>query len=257
MPNLFRLIRKILLAVITIKYNYPYENENLINNFAKDFNQDKRIEIKSGSSKDKYAVFDSGKTIFIFSLNNTDTLVFSNFWGITGFSLSIIFLGDFLFSFMPTVQNWFGRNQLNIRTFFVISVSVGIITGLSLYFNLPSIFYWNKIFSSFSNIHPIHFWLQSVTSQLPLYSFWLPITYSSTRRLKVQKVIGEKWLYKYFLHFTFYWFSIFWAPIFVSSIQLNILQFKDITFVSLWLHLLLFLWGVGMVLLFLQNSQLD
>ena len=102
LPNAYCITKSIkvdsqtLLAVMAIKYNYPYENENLINNFSKDFNLDKRIEIKSGNPKDKYAVFDSRKQ-YLFSLNNTDTPVYSNFWGIAGFSLSIIFLGIFFF----------------------------------------------------------------------------------------------------------------------------------------------------------------
>ena len=42
---------KILMAVILLKYNYPYENKDLINSYSKGFNLDKRIEIVEGRKK--------------------------------------------------------------------------------------------------------------------------------------------------------------------------------------------------------------
>lgn len=245
---------QILLAVITVKYNYPYENENLINNFAKDFNLDKRIEIKSGSQKDKYAVFDSEKQ-YLFSLNNTDTPVYSNFWGIAGFSLSIIFLGIFFFLYANSPK-LLGRNQLKIKSFSIISVTIGVITGLSLYFNLPSIFYWNKVFSSFE--YSSNPFLASISHLTIATVFFLTTNYLFFFHTQVESAKSHWKGMLLQIFFAFYFllvFDILSGLIFHSSVQLNILQFKDITFVSLWLHLLLFLWGVGLVLLFYKTHS--
>ena len=75
---------KILMAVILLKYNYPYENKDLINSYSKGFNLDKRIEIVEGNKNDKYAVSDKQNS-YLFSLSNADTQIYSEFWGFTGF----------------------------------------------------------------------------------------------------------------------------------------------------------------------------
>src|SRR5665647_338231 len=48
---------KKILALITIKNNYPYENDELINNFASGFEMDKKVQIVNGKNTDKQAVF--------------------------------------------------------------------------------------------------------------------------------------------------------------------------------------------------------
>ena len=82
LPNAYSISRFItigsrkVLALITIKNNYPYENDELTNSFAKGFNLDNRIQITKGKDSDKLAVFGAPGN-YLFSLLGPKIPVFN------------------------------------------------------------------------------------------------------------------------------------------------------------------------------------
>jgi len=82
LPNAFCISRIVkadkrkLMALITIKNNYPYENVELNNSFAKGFNLDKKVQLIKGNNTDKMAVFSlHGK--YLFTLAESKTPVYN------------------------------------------------------------------------------------------------------------------------------------------------------------------------------------
>ena len=55
-------------ALLVVKYHYPYENDLLVNRFARGFDMDKRVGVVQGDARDAYAV--SPIVLVIFKLTN-------------------------------------------------------------------------------------------------------------------------------------------------------------------------------------------
>ncbi len=245
---------KLLVAVVLLKYNYPYENKDLINNYAKGFNFDKRIEIIEGAQKDKYAVTDT-KNNYLFSLSNADTQIYNDFWGISGFIF--ISIAVLLLLFLYANCNVFlGYKNLNLKRFSIISIAIAFVVGLSLYFNFPSLLYWNKLFSSFEySSNPM---LASISHLTLATLFFLAANYLfffhtnlGNNHLFLKAVLFQTLFVLYFL-LVYYLLS---SLVYHSSIQLSILQFNHLSFLVIGLHLLIFTWGVGLALLFYKSHN--
>src|ERR1035437_1207961 len=85
-----------LLALIKVKNNYAYENQELINNFADGFDIDKQVQIVSGHKTDKLAVFCSHGN-YLFTLNAQSAELYNEVWALIGFfAYSLAFLFFFL-----------------------------------------------------------------------------------------------------------------------------------------------------------------
>jgi len=114
-----------LVAVIVVKYNYPYENRDLINSFAQDLRMDKRIEIVQGSDKDQYAVFDA-QNHYLFSLARPEMPIYSDFWGISGLILNMISILLLLFLYANS-DKLFNTKQFGLYKFGLITICMSII----------------------------------------------------------------------------------------------------------------------------------
>jgi len=73
---------------------------------------------------------------------------YSDFWGISGLILNMISILLLLFLYANS-DKLFNTKQFGIFKFGLITIGMSIIIGASLYFNQPSLLYWNKVFSSF------------------------------------------------------------------------------------------------------------
>ena len=73
------------MAVILLKYNYPYENKDLINCY-KGFNLDKNRNCEGNKMTN---IVSDKQNNYLFSLSNADTQIYSEFWGFTGFISSL------------------------------------------------------------------------------------------------------------------------------------------------------------------------
>ena len=242
------------MALITIKNNYPYENEELINSFASGFDMDKQVQIVNGKSNDMYAVF-CAHGDYLFTLSEPQTPVFNEAWAILGFiaySLAIlIFL--FLYANTPYCTN---KKSIGLKSFNLLALSVGVLIGLGLFFNLPTLLFWNKLFTPFQYAsNPLLTSISHLTvatgffiSTIYLFYFHVDIEKIKTLRVRILLLLSA------ILYFAMVYYLLN-GLIYHSSIQLTILKFSDFSFISLWIHFLILLWGIGLALLFLKTHN--
>ena len=239
-------------SVIVIKYNFPYENNHLSNQFNKSLHTDKGIEIVEGTKADPFAVFDSSGN-YLFSLHKSEMPIYNEFWGYIGF---ICFSLAFLLLIFLYVQSHkiLNKNKISVNEFGIISLFVSIIIGLSMYFGFPTLLYWNHIFSSFEYAsNPLlaslsHLGIATVFFLACSYLFFFRVRFALKltlfKKTLLQLMFVIFYLLVYYIHY---------GIVFHSSIQLILLQFKDITFISIWVHWLMLLWGISLTLVFFKT----
>jgi len=244
-----------ILSLIKLKNNFPYENDQLINAFAKGFSLDKQIQIFAGNKTDKYAIEDQNNS-YLFSLSESKTTVYNETWAIIGliaFSLSFLIFFVIYVNF-PILIHF---KTLNIKTFLLISGLVGISLGLLLYFNIPSLLFVNKHFTPFQ--YASNPFLSSI-SHLTVLTAYL-ISTICLLRFYTKTHLAKFWVSKALIQISavLYFVLIFYllrGLIYHSSIQLSILDFKDFTGFSIWVHLLILIWGIGLAFLFFKVHEL-
>lgn len=242
-------------SVIVIKYNFPYENNHLSNQFNKSLFIDKSIKIVVGANSDPYAIVNSSGN-YLFSLQKSEIPIYNDFWGYFGFilfSLAFLIL-IYLYIQSPKILN---KNKISIKEFGVLSLLVSIIIGLSMYFGFPNLLYWNQIFSSFEYAsNPLlasisHLSIATVFFTACSYLFFFrvrfPLKLTLFQKVLLQFVFVIFYLLVYYIHY---------GIVFHSSIQLVLLQFQDITFISIWVHWLMLLWGISLTLIFFKTHTL-
>jgi signal transduction histidine kinase len=257
-PNAYCLIRSItydemkIVSVIKIKNNYSYENEELVNNFAAGFTLDKQILIKSGSSTDTFAINDdTGK--YLFSFAEPLTPIFNEFWATLGliFYCFAFFIFFVIYSRFPYLL---GKKHIQFTTFSNLSVSVGILTGLCLYFNIPTELFLNKLFTPLQYAsNPfltsiIHLTIATVYFLATIYLYKFHVSTNKTSSLNSRFL--NHFLFAVYFLIVYYILS---GLIYHSSIQFCILHFSDFSFISIWIHFVILLWGFGLALLFFST----
>lgn len=243
--------RKIL-ALITIKNNYPYENNELNNTFARGFNIDKQVQIVKGNKSDKHAVFCSHGN-YLFTLAEPKAPIFNQSYATAGMiAYSLAFLVFFiLFARSPYL---FRKKTISPETFLGVTAGVGILTGLCLYFNIPSLLFWSKLFSPIqyaSNPFLASICHLSIATAFLISTVYLFYFYTDIDKYKTMtsRIIL---LNLYMLYFVLIYYLLK-GLIHNSSFQLSILQFGDFSTLSIWIHFLIVVWGLGLALLFFKT----
>lgn len=250
---------RLIVAFVSIKNNYPYENAKLINSFTSDFQLDKHIGIVWGEANDKLAVKDYDNR-YLFSLSPSSIPVHSSLWGFSGLIAGSIFIILFFF-FFANSHLLLGKRQLSLNEFFLVSLLTGLLTGISLLFSEPSLLYWHSLFSSME--YSANALLSSVAHLSVATLFFAATVYLFFFHVQTGKAGHFKLIFLQILFGLYFilMYNILNSMIFHSSIQLAILDFEDISEVSLWFHFLFFVWGIGLIMLFykthshLQNKQ--
>ncbi|HET7733298.1 MAG TPA: hypothetical protein VFK73_05605, partial [Paludibacter sp.] len=242
------------LALIKIKNNYPYENDELKNDFASGFNIDKEVMIANGKSTDKHAIFCSHGS-YIFTLSEPQVPIYNETWsqlGLVAYSLAFL-LFFILFARSPYL---FHRKTIPLKTFLYIFGLVGFLTGLCLFFNFPSVLFQNKLFSPFqyaSNPFLASISHLTIATGFIISCIYLFYTHTNTDSIKNTR---KHWIFLlvFCLYFVLVYY-VFSGLIYHSSIQLSILRFNDFSFISIWIHFLILLWGIGLALLFFKTHN--
>ena len=243
-----------ILALIAIKHNYPYQNNELINSFASGFYMNKEVQIVDGKESDKNAIFCSHGE-YLFSLSEPQMPIYNEIWAIVGFiAFSLSFLVFFyLFAHFPKL---FNKKAIPLRSFIPLATIVGVFIGLCLYYNLPGLLFSNKIFTAFQYAsNPLLASICHLTvatgyfiSTIYLFYFYVNISKRST-------FVGRLGLQILFISYFALVYYLIISLIYHSSIQLNILQITDISIISIWVHFLILLWGISLVLLFFKTHK--
>ncbi|MBP1637912.1 MAG: integral rane sensor signal transduction histidine kinase, partial [Bacteroidetes bacterium] len=239
---------------IPIKYNYPYQNNELVNKFNESFKLNKNIEIVLNKPADKYAVFNK-QNDYLFTLKLPDEPIYNENWAMASMFL---FLAAFLILFYlyGSIPAFFGKTTLTSKEFAGVCLIMTVFVFICLKFNLPSTFFQNKILT------PYHYASNSILASLTHLSVLTFFIFSTIYLYcyHVKKGVRKS---KYFLlkeigllalpgvYFLLI-FNFLIGLVFNSTTELNILKLADFTWVSIWNHFLLMICGIGYMLLHIR-----
>ncbi len=240
------------MAVVTVKYDYPYENDKLINCFTSGFKIDKRIELFYEEEPSLYPVY-SQEGAYLFSFREPELPIYSTVWANLG---AIIFFLVFVCSFViyacfPMLQH---KRKITFCTF-IYSLGInGALLALLLYFDIPRILFQNDFFSPlqfasgpfFDTIAHLSIFTGFVLSSVCLFYFFVDLNWDKGK--EIRNILMFLLYPVYFLLL----YKVLKDIVFHSSLQLNILETNDLSFVPVWIHFLLFSWGIALTLLFFK-----
>lgn len=240
-----------IITLIFLKHNFPYVNDVLRNEFAPEFNTNENILIKRSNSTDKHAIFNAqGK--YLFTLTPPETPVFDKRAGFASFLF--LFLAMLLFfTGLANCNQLSAKKWLSIQQYFITVTVSGIFTAISLWFKIPDMLYWDVIFSAQQYaFNPL---LSSIT-HLTVAVFYLTaiglLFYFGVRFKEKQGRVTEILLQLATILFFVLIFVIIRSLIFHSGIQLNIINFRETSFVAIWVHLLILFPAVSFGLIFFK-----
>ena len=242
------------LELIIIKDNYPYENDDLINRFARGFNLDKRVQIVNGHSTDKLAVF-SEHGNYLFTLAEPKAIVFNEKYaeaGLIAFALAFLIF----FILYARIPVFVVKKTISLYTFLMIAGIVGVLIGAGMYFKIPSLLFMSNLFPPFQ--YASGSLLSSIVHLSVASGYFISTIYLFYFYTDIDKF--ETMTYRVILHlfYVLYFILIFYlfrGVYFDSNIQLSILQFNDFTALGIWVHFLMLIWGFGLALLFYKTHS--
>ena len=246
-----------IVAYIPIKYNYPYQNSELVNEYTNGFELDKEVNIVQNKPADKYAVFNN-QNEYLFTLELPATPIYNELWAKLAMVLFLIsfLLLFYLYARFPSLL---GKTTVGYKSFFAVSGLMTLFVFACLLFDFPSTFFQNKIFTSYhyasssflatlTHLSFITFFLCAVVF---LYCFYLKKELKPGKFYLLKKTIILLIPGVYFLII----FSYLKGLIFNSSTEINILRLDDFTLVSIWNHFLFLFWGLSFMLLHLKTHN--
>ena len=245
----------IYVALITVKDYYPMENELLSGGFESSFRLPKEFGIKVQPEVSENRINDISNN-YLFSVTESENPVHNNTWAYAGI---ISFCVAFLFFFLIYANAYrFFKSKFTISKYLIVFSAALVITGISLYFNIPDLLYWSGFFSPFD--YASNAFLASIIHLSIVTAFLFTSVYLLFFRVSVnsKKYGRSQWLlsvlFPVFFMLVYYMLS---GLIFHSSFRLDILHFEDFTTTKVWIHFLVLLWGASLVLLFYKarNKQ--
>ena len=201
----------------------------------------------------------SSEGVYLFTLKAPESPVYSNFWGWTGFISQLLCVLLFLF-FYANAGRFTKSRELNPIQYLLLTLSVMLLIGLSLYFNFPRLLYWDHIFNPLQ--YASNAFLTSL-GHLSLFSlFFVAAAYLFYFHTNTSRLSRNGYAILFGIIFALAFVALYYivsSLVFHSSIQISILSFKNFSVVSVWVHFLIFIWGVGLVLLYqkIRNSEVS
>lgn len=252
---------KTIIALIVLKYDYPFENKSLKNYFHPSLRIDKQIAVAKGTPHDPNAVF-SLEDQYLFSLEEPSATLYNKTWAYTGYFCYLLFF-LLLFFLYANFPRYLKGKTCDFSFFAILSLTVFFVLALLMHNNLPDMLFNNPMVSA------VHYSanriLSSFTHLTILSGFIFATIYLFFRYVDTSRNNTWYWKLLFQLFFFFYFLLVYYllhSIVFHSSIQIGVLRFQDITLYTLWVHLLILIWGVGFILLFFKaynwlNTQKD
>lgn len=240
-----------LFAVIRIKNNYPFENNQLVNKYTKGFDINDNIDIVYGNKIDKWAVSDKYNQ-YLFTFKMPDQPVLNQHIGFLGFMFQLLcFL--LLLVYFVRFPNLVQRKSIQFSHYCIVVVISLIILALALYFKFPHLLFYEVLSSAFDYSSGV--FLASIIhlTLLSVYVFVCVYVFFQFVDLNFKAGILQKFLFQLFVGLFFV--SIFYilkGLVLHSGIAFNILSLRDINVGALWLHFLMLLWGISLALMFFK-----
>lgn len=222
-----------MLVMIPLQYAFPYENQYLKNTFFSPFTLVDKLQLSTEQSGANFPIHDeSGQYLFSISFPATsspDSLI--TWIGFAAWSSS------FLLLLLLFAQAVFLKKNKPERFFLLLTLLYTTIFSILAFTDFPRLFFVNPVFT------PIHFTLNELISSLTHLSLFIftGATFLFTYVLKFKSVNRRAisllmwaiylWLLIEFLNST----------VIHSDFQINVYLFTQISFVTIWIHLLLFI----------------
>ena len=241
-----------ILALINVKYNYVYQNNWIKNSFASGFSLSRRIKVVMGTNTDTNAIFSSDGH-YLFTLSTSEARVFNKSvtkTGIIAYSLAFFLL----FILLACIPSIFNKKEISLKTYFILIISIGFICGLALYLDTPALLFYNRIFTPFQYATDNFFATIGHLTVITAYFFSIVcLLFFHVNTLTIKDKY-EKYLPLLLLAFYFgLLFYIIHSICANSTIKLLMCSFDDLTMLSVWLHFLILIWGIGLIMLFYKS----
>lgn len=244
----------ILTSVIRLKYNYPIVNNQLVNNFAEDFDLDQGIEIENGEKTDQWAFIDNkGNYLFSFKLPTQEIL--NQNYGIAGFVFQFICL-IYILVILAQFKQFFKIKELIFSYYMVALVLLSTVVVASLYFKFPHLLYYEVLSSAFDYsagfllASIIHLTILTAFVFVSIYVFFLHVNinfnYKKLKSIALQVIAAVFFILIFF---------ILKGLVLHSGMPINILSLHDLDKGVIWLHFLMLLWGISFALLFFKSHN--
>ncbi len=144
------------IGLITIKHEYPFENEFIRNSFAEKFRVPDQTDVSPVHEPGLYKVTDAENN-FLFSIDFSDTQKFGFLRTAVPFLLYFLFLIGLLYLFKSLLGNISNRRKRTFWVFMVIALVFGLKFVMTL-FHVPGAFYQSELFDpvyfAASNVFP-------------------------------------------------------------------------------------------------------
>jgi len=238
-----------LLSLIKIKNNFPYENQLLVNNFAKGFEMDPRVGITIGSNLDQYAVF-STHGDYLFSLVPPSQPIYNENFAKLGLIFFLVFFLCF-FIFYARFPSLLHKKNIDIKTFVVAFLIIGLFVFVGIYFNFPETLYANHLFSPFQ--YAAHPFLSSIVHLVIITGYFIASICLFYFYVKINRKVSRVTAFLFQLTLPLCFLLLYFllkGIVFHSGEQVNILNFKDFSPFTITIHILILGWGIGFGLLF-------
>lgn len=262
LPNthcLYRVLQAgptIYIAVIKIKNNYPFQNQNLKNTFAFGFDIDDQLDIVLERTTNSHAIL-STKGKFLFSLKSTNNQFNNNLYARIGYIAYLIAFGLFFFLY-ATAPSLFKKEKFNLDLFLSFFCGTALFLALILYYNLPELFLLNNSWSTLQYSSPpffnslTHLSLITAFFLSSHYLFYFHVNHKSVQNLSTQ----ISYQIVFLLNFTLLYYLLK-GLVYHSSIQINILHFNAFTFIGIYIHFLLLLWAAGLAMFYFKIQNIN
>lgn len=241
-----------LIAFIKIKWNYPFENKQIINKFISFPELDNTIGIAVKDRTDKYAIIDNtGEYLFSFRPSG-DRIYNNNIY-------SFIFI---LIAFLTALAllgrqcKLLNRKKLSIGYFFVQFIVSLSIVCLILFFSWPEQLFYEKLSSSFDYSSgrllatAIHMTIISLYLLVQSFLFFRYVETTGAAKKTVLLLLTINGIY-----FTFISYLLL-SLVLHSGTPLAILSLNDFNWKVVWYHLLMFIWGGSFLFLFYKTHAI-
>lgn len=247
-----------IISYIPIKYNYPYENEELQNVFVEWIKLDKEIDIIIDKHIDTNSIY-SSTGAYLFSLENSGEPIFNERISLFAlFAFGIAFL--IMFYLLAHFPYLIGQTKITSNTYIALSTLLSVVMYLLLRFSIPSTFFSNSIFTPYlyssntilKTLTHLSFLSIFIFSEIVLYTFYVKKKTKNINWTKVTRLINLLLPALFFLFI--YYFLI--GLIFNSTTEQKISDIKDFSFIVVWIHFLYLVWGVCLILLY-KNTHLQ
>ena len=240
-------------ALLVVKYHYPYENDLLVNRFARGFDMDKRVGIVQGDARDAYAVH-CGRGHYLFSLVEPAEPIYNEWWSrLSGAAYALcLVLALAAYARLP---RWWGGRWLSVRSFLLVLAGGGGVVALLLGCGVPATLLGNSLCSPFlysggrmlDNLAHL-----SVLTAFVVAAAWLFFRHVRTRRLPLAGAVALQLVYPAcFLLLCAGLHNV----VLHSSVELSLLDVDDFSWAGLWMLFLVLLWGMALALVFFGTHR--